>query len=84
MATGLPECSCRWGLETSMHQMTLPFRHAPHSDWLLRWQATVIVAFAGGSLIAALCNISALMTLSIARSALSQVAAARCWSEHHG
>ena len=67
-----------------MPQMTLTLRHAPHSDWLLRWQATVIVAFAGGSLIAALCNISALMTLSIARSALSQVASARLWAEHRG
>ncbi|WP_421838254.1 hypothetical protein [Novosphingobium sp.] len=67
-----------------MSKMTLAIPNAPYSEWLLRWQTTVIVALAGGSLIAALCNIGALMTLSIARSAVLRPTAARCWAEHHG
>jgi anti-sigma factor RsiW len=67
-----------------MSQLTLAIHNAPHSEWLLRWQATVIGALAGGSLIAALCNIGALMTLSIARSAVLRPTAAHRWAEPHG
>lgn len=66
-----------------MSQITFAIRHAPHSEWLFRWQATVIAAFAGGSLTAALLNLGALMALSVARSTLSQVAIARRWADHH-
>lgn len=66
-----------------MSQITFAIRHALHSEWLFRWQATVIAAFAGGSLTAALLNLGALMALSVARSTLSQVAIARRWADHH-
>lgn len=67
-----------------MSQITLAIQGAQHPEWLLRWQATVIVAFAGGSLIAALCNIAALMTFSIARSAIVRLTVARHRAENHG
>lgn len=66
-----------------MSQIILAIRHAPLTERLFRWQAAVIVAFAGGSRTAALFNIGALMAFSIARSALSHVAITRRRAEHH-
>jgi hypothetical protein len=66
-----------------MSQITLAFRHAPHSERFFRWQATVIAAFAGGSLTAALLNLGAAVALALTRSTLSQVSAARRWADHH-
>jgi hypothetical protein len=60
-----------------MSQITFAIRHAPHSEWLFRWQATVIAAFASGSLAAALLNLGAAVALAVTRSTFSQVSAAR-------
>jgi hypothetical protein len=67
-----------------MSQITLVIRHAPHSEQLLRWQMTVNAAFAGGSVTAALINLGALIAVSMARSALSQLALARSPAGYHG
>ncbi len=67
-----------------MSQINFTIRAAPQSQWLLRWQARVIAAFAAGSLFTALFTIGALMAVSVARSALSHFAAARRWADHHG
>ena len=66
-----------------MSQITLAIRHAPHSEWLFRWQATVIAAFAGGSLTAALLNLGAVVALAVTRSTLAQVSAARGRADRH-
>jgi hypothetical protein len=66
-----------------MSQITLAIRHAPHSERFFRWQATVIAAFASGSLTAGLFNLSGLMALSIAQSVLSRAAVAHRWAVHH-
>ncbi len=66
-----------------MSQITLAIRHVPHSEWLFRWQATVIAAFAGGSLTAALLNLGAAVALAMTRSTLSQVSAARGRTDRH-
>jgi hypothetical protein len=66
-----------------MSQITLAFRRAPQSERLFRWQSAVISALSGGSLTAALLNLGALMTVSVARSVLSHAATARRWAEQH-
>ena len=53
-------------------------------EQLLRWQMTVNAAFAGGSVTAALINLGALIAVSMARSALSQLALARSPAGYHG
>ncbi|UYV15411.1 hypothetical protein [Porphyrobacter sp. ULC335] len=66
-----------------MSQITLAIRHAPHSEWLFRWQATVIAALAGGSLTAALLNLGAAVALAVTRSTMSQVSVARGRANRH-
>lgn len=83
MTTGFARGALRTGRGTIMSQISYAIRHAPQSQWLFRWQATVIVAIAGGSLTVALFNLSALMALSVARFASAQVAVGRRWAEHH-
>jgi len=67
-----------------MSQITLALRQVPQSERFFRWQATVIAAFAGGSLTAALLNLGAAMALSFARAALGHTAAACKRSDYHG
>ena len=66
-----------------MSQITLAIRHAPQSERLLRWQVTVNSAFAGGSLIAALFQLGALVALSLARSTMSHLVTARRDGDYH-
>lgn len=60
-----------------MSRITLAIRLASQAELLLRWQVHVNAAFAGGSLIAALLNLGALVALSLARSGLAQRATDR-------
>lgn len=66
-----------------MSQIVLALRHTPHLEWLIRWQANIIAALAGGSLSAALFSLGALVAVSAARSARSHVAVARRWAQRH-
>jgi hypothetical protein len=66
-----------------MSQINLALRRTQQSDRFFRWQATVIAAFAGGSLTAGLINLGALIALCVTRSALSRAGLARRWGEHH-
>ena len=47
-----------------MSQLNFAVRHSRQTERLLRWQVTVNTAFAGGSLIAALLNLGALIAIS--------------------
>lgn len=67
-----------------MTQINLAIRHAPQSERLLRWQVTVNAALAGGTLTAALLNLSALVAFSLTRSVLSRFATAPSVEEPHG
>lgn len=60
-----------------MSQLNFAIRHSRQTERLLRWQVTVNTAFAGGSLIAALLNLGALIAFSLARSAISRFVTAR-------
>ena len=60
-----------------MSQISFAIRHSRQTERLLRLQVTVNTAFAGGSLIAALLNLGALIAISLARSAISRFATAR-------
>lgn len=60
-----------------MSQINFAIRHSGQTERLLRWQVTVNTAFAGGSLIAALLNLGALIAFWLARSAISRFAMAR-------
>lgn len=60
-----------------MSQINFAIRHSRQTERLLRLQVTVNTAFAGGSLIAALLNLGALIAISLARSAISHFATAR-------
>ena len=60
-----------------MSQINFAIRHSRQTERLLRLQVTVNTAFAGGSLIAALLNLGALIAISLARSAISRFATAR-------
>lgn len=53
-----------------MSQITFAMRHLIQSEWLFRWQTTVIAALVGGSLAAALLNIVAATGLATAQRAL--------------
>lgn len=53
-----------------MSQITFAIRQATQSEMLFRWQATVIAAFAGGSLTAALLNLAAAVGFAVTKSAL--------------
>jgi hypothetical protein len=66
-----------------MSQINLALRRTQQSDRFFRWQATVIAAFAGGSLTVGLINLGALMALCVTRSALSRAALSRRWGQHH-
>ena len=66
-----------------MSHITLAIRHAPQSERLFRWQATIIAAFAGGSLTAALLNLGAAVALAVTRSTFSHVSAARGRADRH-
>lgn len=83
MAPALSVCRCGQGRGTPMSQITLAIRHARQSERLLRWQVTVNGALAGGSLIAALFQLGALVGLSLARSMAAHAAAARRAADHH-
>lgn len=67
-----------------MTQITLAIRHAPQSERLLRWQVSFNAAFAGGTLTAALLNLSALIAFSLTRSVLLRFATAPSVEEPHG
>lgn len=60
-----------------MSQVNFAIRHSRQTERLLRLQVTVNTAFAGGSLIAALLNLGALIAVSLARSAISRFVTAR-------
>lgn len=66
-----------------MSQITFAIRHAPHSEWLFRWQATIIATFAGGSLTAALLNLGAAVALAMTRSTFSHVSGASGRADRH-
>ncbi len=55
-----------------MSQITLALRHVPRSEPFFRWQATIVVAFASGSLTSALANLGAALLLALARKVLAQ------------
>ncbi|MBA4046706.1 MAG: hypothetical protein C0471_20190 [Erythrobacter sp.] len=55
-----------------MSQITLALRQAPQSERFFRWQSTVIAAFAGASLTAALLNLGAVMAFALVRAALGR------------
>lgn len=66
-----------------MSQITLAIRQASQSERFFRWQATIIAAFAGGSLTAGLLNLGAVVALALTRSVLSRGVGARRWADHH-
>lgn len=67
-----------------MSHITFAMRRLTQSQWLLRWQATVIAAFAGGSLTAALLNLAAAAGLAAAQRALVLAAPTLRRSTHRG
>jgi hypothetical protein len=66
-----------------MSQITLAFRQVPQSERFFRWQATVLAAFAGGSLTAALLNLGAVMALATAKAAFGRANPVRKWTGYH-
>jgi succinate dehydrogenase hydrophobic anchor subunit len=66
-----------------MSYITHAIRQAPYSEWLFRWQATAIAAFAGGSLTAALFHLGAAVGVAVTRSVLSRGAGIGGWAGHH-
>lgn len=66
-----------------MAQITLALRQLPQSERFFRWQATVLAAFAGGSLTAALLNLGAAIALATAKAALGRAKPLRERTGHH-
>lgn len=60
-----------------MSQITLALRQVPKSERFFHWQATVVAAFAGGSLTAALLNLGAVILLAMGRAALGRASPVR-------
>ena len=66
-----------------MAQITLALRQLPQSERFFRWQATVLAAFAGGSLTAALLNLGAAIALATVKAALGCANPLRERTGHH-
>jgi hypothetical protein len=65
-----------------MSRIALSIGHVRHSPLLFRWQATVISAFAGGSLTAAMLNLAGVVAIAFARSAQSRLTNVGSRSDH--
>lgn len=65
-----------------MTRIALSLGHVRQSPRLFRWQATVISAFAGGSLTAALLNLGGVVAIALARSAQSRLMKAGGRADH--
>ncbi|WDA40998.1 hypothetical protein [Erythrobacter sp. BLCC-B19] len=66
-----------------MSQITLALRQLPQSERFFRWQATVLAAFSGGSLTAALLNLGAVVALATAKAAFGRANLVRKRTSYH-
>lgn len=83
MAAELPVGHGGQGRGTPMSQITFALRRVPRSEPFMRWQATIVVAFASGSLTSALANLGAALLLALARKVLAQAMPAPVRTAHH-
>ena len=65
-----------------MTRIALSLGHVRQSPRLFRWQATVIAAFASGSLTAAMLNLGGVVAIALARSAQARLINAGIRANH--